>query len=498
MAADFSEITAQFDRIGTVYGLNETEELKKEYTNYVVSCALSVWGSHDFYSENYAELLKLLTGTDYTMAQIVTAMHCCTGSDVRIGPPPFFITLLLSHKSPARRSFCTDFQELLVSLAFVNGDFTIEEAAKVSELSSALAGYVLRDDPSGTVDTGSFESRVTGLHRTGIWNNAVEESRSGERSGSRKDEEKSRDLSTADPDIRDAQAHIAGDSSEKPSHVSPGEDGDTLNSLLEELNALVGLDSVKSDVISLINFIKVCNLRREKGMKVPSISYHLVFTGNPGTGKTTIARLVAKIYNQLGILSEGQLIEADRASLVGGYLGQTAIKTKSVIESAIGGVLFIDEAYSLVNGENDSYGQEAIETLLKEMEDNRDRLIVIAAGYTDQMHTFIESNPGLRSRFNKYFEFPDYNGDNLLKIFRSFCDRNGYLLSDNADNFLKEKFDSLYLNRDKHFGNARLARNVFEKAINIQANRIAGMADIDDTTLATLTTKDVTDALEEC
>ncbi|MBR6584496.1 MAG: AAA family ATPase, partial [Firmicutes bacterium] len=187
----------------------------------------------------------------------------------------------------------------------------------------------------------------------------------------------------------------------------------TYEELMEELDALVGLETVKEDIKTMINFLRICKLRQERGLKTPELSHHMVFSGNPGTGKTTIARLLSKIYKAIGLLEKGQLVEVDRAGLIAGYQGQTAIKTAEVVQSAIGGVLFIDEAYSLVQGDNDSYGKECVATVLKAMEDNRDQLVVIVAGYDDLMHKFIESNPGLKSRFNKYIHFPDYTGEEM-------------------------------------------------------------------------------------
>ena len=242
---------------------------------------------------------------------------------------------------------------------------------------------------------------------------------------------------------------------------------------LEELNNLVGLENVKKDVKSMVNLITVNNKRKELGLPITPMSYHLVFTGNPGTGKTTVARILAKIYKALGVIENENVVEVDRSELVAGYTGQTAIKTQEIIDSAKGGILFIDEAYTLARGEKeDSFGQEAIDTILKEMEDNRDNLVVIVAGYTDLMKNFISSNPGLESRFNKYIEFADYTPDELYEILELNCKKRGYVLSEDAKKFAKRFFIERYKNRDKNYANARDVRNYFEKAVVNQSTRI--------------------------
>jgi SpoVK/Ycf46/Vps4 family AAA+-type ATPase len=245
---------------------------------------------------------------------------------------------------------------------------------------------------------------------------------------------------------------------------------------LIRLNNLNGLASVKQEIISLRNVIVAQNKRIAKGLPALPMSYHCVFTGNPGTGKTTVARIVAEIYKDLGVLKKGHLVECDRASLVAGYVGQTAIKTNEVIDRALDGVLFIDEAYTLAK-EDDSFGQEAIDTLLKRMEDERSRLVVIVAGYTNEMKTFIASNPGLQSRFNRYIEFEDYTVDELIQIFRNMAESQKFILSEKFEEFLRKHLVEKLTQDGPLFGNGRGVRNLFEKCIVKQANRLAMIGD---------------------
>ena len=258
----------------------------------------------------------------------------------------------------------------------------------------------------------------------------------------------------------------------------------------EELNALVGLDSVKSEVNTFRNFIKIQNERKKKGLPIPPTSYHLVFSGNPGTGKTTLARIMAKILKELGILAKGHLVETSRSDLVAGYVGQTAIKTNKVIDEALDGVLFIDEAYTLAKGSENDFGQEAIDTLLKRMEDDRDRLVVIVAGYTNEIKTFIESNPGLSSRFNRYINFPDYSKAELVEIFKRLATKYHYTLSDQAEQMLSALLEKALSKESDHFGNGRYVRNLFEKVIERQANRLA-KEDLNSVNINELTSDDI-------
>ena len=260
----------------------------------------------------------------------------------------------------------------------------------------------------------------------------------------------------------------------------------------QELEDLIGLENVKQEVKSLANFVKLQKQRQQKGLKTPKLSYHLVFTGSPGTGKTTVARIVARIYKDLGILKKGHTVETDRSGLVAEYVGQTATKTNAIVDSALNGVLFIDEAYALVpEGSGQDYGQEAISTLLKRMEDDRDKLVVIIAGYTNEMKRFIDSNPGLQSRFNRYINFPDYSAQELVKIFHMYMKKNQYTISDEADTLLKEKLNYAVEHKDRNFGNARYVRNVFEKAIQMQANRLEGKSNLSDRQLTEITASDI-------
>ena len=264
----------------------------------------------------------------------------------------------------------------------------------------------------------------------------------------------------------------------------------SLSDLLTNLHALTGLAAVKQEVDDLVAFLKVQGIRRERGMAPASISRHLVFYGNPGTGKTTVARLLSKIYASLGFLSKGHLVETDRSGMVAGFVGQTAIKTKEACEKALGGVLFIDEAYTLAVKDQD-YGQEAIDTLLKFMEDNRDDLVVVVAGYPNKMADFLDSNPGIRSRFTRFMNFQDYSPEELSSIFAGFCKDGGFTLSDGASAKARGIFEEQYVQRDKNFGNARFARNLFEQCLVRHARRITKVADITDGMLTTLEEDDV-------
>ena len=276
------------------------------------------------------------------------------------------------------------------------------------------------------------------------------------------------------------------------------EKGPALDELLARLDALVGLDNIKRNVKSLINYVKIRKLREEKELPNPPLSLHMVFMGNPGTGKTTVARILSELYCAIGVLSKGQLVEVDRSGLVAGFVGQTAIKTADAVKNALGGILFIDEAYSLTpnTGGGNDFGREAIETLLKLMEDHRDDLIVIVAGYSGQMERFIGSNPGLESRFNRYFMFEDYDSGELYEIFCSMCAKSEYILTDGAIEFAREYFREIYDAREENFGNARHVRNFFENIVSVHSDRVSALENHTREDLTTVLKEDLEKAAE--
>ena len=395
----------------------------------------------------------------------LTGRVCSAGETL---PPMFFWGLAEKDAASGRdssRVFVRMVTNILLSLAACDGEISSAEAGYIADVSARLeavcdsAGVKASKrplDPAAYVTTAepAFTDKAPP---------AVSASAEGERGA-------------------DEQGKAAAE--EKPK-TRP------LNELMAELDALIGLKSVKEEVKSLVNLVRIRSLRAEAGLPAPDISLHMVFTGNPGTGKTTVARLLGELYAAIGALKTGQLVEVDRSGLVAGYVGQTAIKTAQVLDSALGGVLFIDEAYSLASGGENDFGREAIETLLKGMEDHRDELVVIAAGYSGPMERFIRSNPGLESRFNKYIHFPDYTPEELRGIFLLRCEKQGYTLSPEADEALTAQLTELYNNRDENFGNGRTVRNLFEDAVSRQADRLSALAAPSKDELMTLLPEDL-------
>ena len=384
-------------------------------------------------------------------------------------PPVFFWNLAESDAkrgTETSRTFIRMLTNILLYLAAVDDDVTYSEAAFITECTDRLAAIC---------DT-------TGVRKSREGLNPLDFVTSGEPSFVEK---------------HSAQVQTSGGGTNAPKAEEKAPEKPNFDELMEQLDSLVGLDTVKKEVKNLINLVKVRKLRQENDLPVPPMSFHMVFLGNPGTGKTTVARLISGLYAAIGVLSKGQLIEVDRSGLVAGYVGQTALKTQEVIQSALGGVLFIDEAYSLASGGENDFGREAIETLLKAMEDHRDDLVVIVAGYTGPMEKFIHSNPGLESRFNRYFFFPDYDGNQLTEIFRIQCKKNSYTLTPEADEAALKMFTRLYEERDENFGNGRDVRNCFEDMVVRQSNRVAALENPSKEDLITVKPEDLVDPDEE-
>lgn len=277
---------------------------------------------------------------------------------------------------------------------------------------------------------------------------------------------------------------------------SPSLAESNIKEVLSELNALIGMDNIKQEVRTFINFLRVQKMRQERGLLTTTLNFHMVLAGPPGTGKTTVARIIGKIYKELGLLSQGHTVETDRAGLVAPYIGQTAIKVDGMVEKALGGVLFIDEAYSLMpvnDATGNDFGREAIEALLKRMEDQRGKFAVIIAGYANEMHRFLDANSGVKSRFNRYFYFSHYKPDELLAIFEKMAEDAHLQLMDDAREKLRSGLDHVCQDRDDTFGNGRYVRNLLEKTVERQANRIVNIEPMTDDILTTITLQDIPD-----
>ena len=433
--------TEAFYRIGS-------SSLAEELDKFVTQCALGLWSRAGGVTQRHVDMANQIYSKNRPRPQwlLWTLTSSVCESEVFL-PPVFYWDLAESDAkrgTESSRTFIRMLTNILLYLAATDDDVTYAEAEYITECTDKLTAIC---------DTSGVRKSREAL-------NPLDYVTSGEPSFVEK-----HGLQTQSAGKEEKTVQTKAEEQPKPS----------LEELMEQLDSLVGLDEVKKDVKSLVNLMKVRKLRQENGLPVPPMSLHMVFMGNPGTGKTTVARLISGLYAAIGVLSKGQLVEVDRSGLVAGYVGQTALKTQEVIKSALGGVLFIDEAYSLSSGGENDFGREAIETILKAMEDHRDDLIVIVAGYSGPMGDFLSSNPGLESRFNKYFTFPDYTGEQLMAIFSAQCNKNGYKLTEESEKAARELFDRLYEERNENFGNGRDVRNRFEDMIVRQSNRVAMM-----------------------
>ena len=423
--------------------------MAKELDEFMTRCALGIWSRAGGITQRHADMANEIYSRNQPKPQWM--LWSLTGSvcESEVFLPPVFYWNLAENDAKrgteASRTFIRMLTNILLYLAAVDDDVTYAEAEFITDCTDKLTAIC---------DT-------TGVRKSKEALNPLDFVTSGEPSF----QEKYKEQVQTSGGEKKAEEGKAQTEEKKPD----------FDELMEQLEALVGLEEVKKDIKNLINLVKVRKLRQENDLPVPPMSLPMVFMGNPGTGKTTVARIISGLYAAIGVLNKGQLVEVDRSGLVAGYVGQTALKTQEAIQSALGGVLFIDEAYSLSSGGENDFGREAIETILKAMEDHRDELIVIVAGYTGPMEKFLSSNPGLESRFNKYFYFPDYNGEQLMAIFRSQCDKNGYKMTGETEKAAEAMFTELYENRGDNFGNGRDVRNCFEDMIVRQSNRVAMM-----------------------
>lgn len=463
----YSANTDAFYRVGGI-------AMAKELDEFMTRCALGLWSRGGGITQRHVDMANQIYSRNQPqpkwMLWSLTSSVC--ESEVFL-PPVFYWNLAetdAKRGTEASRTFIRMLTNILLYLAAVDDDVSYDEAAYITECTDKLTAIC---------DTSGVRKSREALNPLDY-------------------------VTSSEPGFQEKHRLQEQTAGGEKSKAGDAEKNDTeekkpdFDELMAQLDSLVGLDDVKKDIKNLMNLVKVRRLRKENGLPIPPMSLHMVFMGNPGTGKTTVARIISGLYAAIGVLEKGQLIEVDRSGLVAGYVGQTALKTQEVIKSALGGVLFIDEAYSLASGGENDFGREAIETILKAMEDHRDELIVVVAGYDGPMEKFINSNPGLQSRFNKYFYFPDYNGEQLLYIFKGQCKKNGYALTEEAEAEAKAMFEELYENRGENFGNGRDVRNVFEDTVVRQSNRVAALDAPTKDDLMQFLPEDLRDADETC
>lgn len=463
----YSANTDAFYRVGGI-------AMAKELDEFMTRCALGLWSRGGGITQRHVDMANQIYSRNQPQPKWMLWSLTSSVCESEVFLPPVFYWNLAENDAKrgteASRTFIRMLTNILLYLAAVDDDVSYDEAAYITECTDKLTAIC---------DTSGVRKSREALNPLDY----VTSSEPGFQEKHRLQEQ-----TAGGEKLKEGDA-------EKPDAEEKKPDFDEL---MAQLDSLVGLDDVKKDIKNLMNLVKVRRLRKENGLPIPPMSLHMVFMGNPGTGKTTVARIISGLYAAIGVLEKGQLIEVDRSGLVAGYVGQTALKTQEVIKSALGGVLFIDEAYSLASGGENDFGREAIETILKAMEDHRDELIVVVAGYDGPMEKFINSNPGLQSRFNKYFYFPDYNGEQLLYIFKGQCKKNGYALTEEAEAEAKAMFEELYENRGENFGNGRDVRNVFEDTVVRQSNRVAALDAPTKDDLMQFLPEDLKDADETC
>ena len=452
------------------------KSLVKQIDNYSRACALYLWHLFDVTSKQCVQAINVIYSSTvgpvgYTEDNVQSAMDKLSSRHHSMPVPKFFYEIIEFDKvqnTYYSRVLAACFQLLDISYAMIDEIVQEEEVSIITELQNELIKECDKSSILAFTSDVDIRDYITYSHEEKLVVSACKpEENEGRTKTKPKNETKKKENSS-----RNSTKSI-------------------FTSSMDELETLIGLSSVKKEIREISDFAKVQKMRQEQGLPTSELSFHLVFTGNPGTGKTTVARLVAQIYKEIGIVSQGHLIEVSARDLVAGYVGQTAIKTGEVIESALGGVLFIDEAYTLLDKSGQGYGQEAIDTLLKAMEDNRGDFAVIVAGYDELMHKFINSNPGLKSRFNKYVHFDDYSVGEMYEIFSMLCTKGAYKVTDDAEVQIKKHFTAVRLKKDDSFANARTVRNFYEDVISKQASRIAPLKEKNLELLSTILVEDV-------